>query len=109
MADVQTEATSVAADLADERLIQSQGLAGYLRLQVQRLRSGDLGNLPVIIGLVVISLGFYLENARFLSSRNIVAITQFAAPIGIIATSIGPKRLPMSTKSGPYPVSPAKK
>ena len=88
MADVQTEATSVAADLADERLIQSQGLAGYLRLQVQRLRSGDLGNLPVIIGLVVISLGFYLENARFLSSRNIVAITQFAAPIGIIALGI---------------------
>jgi D-xylose transport system permease protein len=84
MADTQTEATAVAADLADERLIQSQGLSGYLRLQVQRLRSGDLGNLPVIIGLIVISIGFYAENARFLSSRNIVAITQFAAPIGII-------------------------
>lgn len=84
----QTRATAVAADLADERLIRSQGLAGYLRLQANKLRSGDLGNLPVIIGLVVISLGFYFENARFLSSRNIVSITQFAAPIGIIALGI---------------------
>ena len=88
MADVQTEATTVAADLADERLIQSQGVSGYLRLQGNRLRSGDLGNLPVILGLVVICLGFYAQNARFLSSRNIVAITQFAAPVGVIALGI---------------------
>ncbi len=84
----QARATAVAADLADERLIQTQGVLGYLRLQVNRLRSGDLGNLPVIIGLIVISLGFYLENARFLSSRNLVSITQYAAPIGIIALGI---------------------
>jgi len=88
MADTQSRATAVAADLADERLIQSQGVSGYLRLQVNRLRSGDLGNLPVIMGLVVISFGFYAQNARFLSSRNLVAITQFAAPIGIIALGI---------------------
>ena len=42
----------------------------------------------MIIGLVVICFGFYLENARFLSSRNIVSITQYAAPIGIIALGI---------------------
>ena len=88
MADPQNVATAVAADLADERLIQHQGVSGYLRLQVNRLRSGDLGNLPVIMGLIVISLGFYSQNARFLSSRNLVAITQFAAPIGIIALGI---------------------
>ena len=85
---VQSESSVAAADLADERLIQTQGVSGYLRAQLDRLRSGDLGNLPVILGLVVISLGFYLENARFLSSRNLVAITQFAAPIGIIALGI---------------------
>jgi D-xylose transport system permease protein len=94
MADVesaeaaQAQATAVAADLADERLIQHQGVAGYLRLQANRLRSGDLGNLPVIIGLVVISVGFFIENARFLSSRNLVSVTQYAAPIGVIALGI---------------------
>ncbi len=91
MADTETRdaaEASVAADLADERLIQSQGLGGYLRAQATRLRSGDLGNLPVIIGLVAICFGFYLDNVRFLSSRNIVSITQYAAPIGIIALGI---------------------
>ncbi|MCW2794440.1 MAG: sugar transporter permease [Nocardioides sp.] len=88
MSEQETPARSVAADLADERLIQSQGLVGAARMQLGRLRSGDLGSLPVIIGLVVISLGFYSQNPIFLSSRNLVSITQFAAPIGVIALGI---------------------
>jgi D-xylose transport system permease protein len=78
----------VAADLLDERLIASEGFAGYARLQANRLRSGDLGNLPVILGLVIISIGFYLKNPVFLSSYNVVSITQFAAPIGVISLGI---------------------
>jgi len=90
MADTEAphSATAVAADLADERLIRTQGPGGYLRAQATRLRSGDLGNLPVILGLVAICIGFYLDNVRFLSSRNIVSITQYASPIGIIALGI---------------------
>ena len=91
MAEAETTgpgAGTIAADLADERLIQTQGVAGFLKLQTRRLRSGDLGNLPVIVGLVIISVGFYLGNPRFLSSRNLVSITQYAAPIGIIALGI---------------------
>lgn len=88
MSDTQTRATAVAADLADERLIQSEGVGGYLSAQLNRLRSGDLGNLPVVLGLVIICIGFYLQNERFLSSRNLVSITQYAAPIGIIALGI---------------------
>ncbi len=84
----QPDTTLAAADLLDERLIQSQGISGYLRLQLNRLRSGDLGNLPVIIGLVVISIGFYIKEPVFLSSRNLVSITQFAAPIGVISLGI---------------------
>jgi D-xylose transport system permease protein len=80
--------TSIAADLADERLIRTQGVGGFLRLLGNRLRSGELGSLPVVIGLVVISVGFYSAEPRFLSSRSIVAITQFAAPVGIIALGI---------------------
>ena len=57
-------------------------------MQLNRLRSGDLGSLPVIVGLIVISIGFYSQNPIFLSSRNLVSITQFAAPIGVIALGI---------------------
>ncbi|WP_372727996.1 sugar ABC transporter permease [Nocardioides sp.] len=86
MSDVKESA--VAADLADERLIQTQGLMGYARLMLNRLRSGELGSLPVIVGLVVISVGFYAAEPLFLSSRNLVSITQFAAPTGMIALGI---------------------
>lgn len=50
--------------------------------------AGDLGTLPVMLGLVVISLVFYAMEPIFLSSRNLVSITQFAAPIGIIALGV---------------------
>ena len=83
-----TTERSVAADLADERLIRAQGPMDYLRQFGGRLRAGDLGSLPVVIGLLVICIGFYTQEPRFLSSRSIVAITQFAAPVGIIALGI---------------------
>jgi D-xylose transport system permease protein len=79
---------AVAADLSDERLIRTQGLGGYARLFWNRLRGGDLGSLPVIIGLIVISIGFYSAEPIFLSSRNLVSISQFAAPIGVISLGI---------------------
>ena len=87
MAEEMTTA-SVAADLADERLIRTQGISGYLRLFWRRVRSGDLGSIPVVLGLVVISIGFYSVEPRFLSSYSLVSITQFAAPIGVISLGI---------------------
>ena len=87
MTDDATQA-AVAADLADERLIGSQRPTDRARMMWNRLKSGELGSLPVVVGLVVISIGFYSAEPRFLSSRSIVSITQFAAPIGIIALGI---------------------
>ncbi len=78
----------MATDLADERLIASSGLVGALRLFLNRVKAGDLGSLPVVLGLVMISIGFYAAEPRFLSSRSIVSITQFAAPVGVIALGI---------------------
>ncbi|HET9500913.1 MAG TPA: sugar ABC transporter permease [Marmoricola sp.] len=73
------------ANLADERLIQSQSLGDYARAFGQRIRGGDLGSLPVVLGLVIICIAFYAKSPGFLSSYQIVSMTQFAAPIGIIA------------------------
>ena len=83
----ESEAT-LAADLADERLVATRGIGGYARLLWNRRRAGALGSLPVIIGLAVISVGFYSAEPRFLSSYSLVSITQFAAPVGIIALGI---------------------
>jgi D-xylose transport system permease protein len=78
----------VGADIADERLILSKGPAAWLRLFWNRLRGGELGTLPVIVGLVVICTVFYLREPAFLSSRSLVTLTQFAAPTGIIALGV---------------------
>jgi D-xylose transport system permease protein len=78
----------VAADIADERLILSKGPSGWAHLLWNRLKGGELGALPVIVGLVVICTVFYLEEPAFLSSRSLVTLTQFAAPTGVIALGI---------------------
>jgi ABC-type xylose transport system permease subunit len=81
-------AAPVPSDLQDERLIASQGVGGFLRVFLARLRSGDLGSLPVVIGLVVIWAVFQSQNNAFLSSRNLVNLTQQSAATGTIALGI---------------------
>ncbi len=88
MAESETTASPVATDLSDERLIQNVGLTGYLQQFWNRLKGGDLGSLPVVVGLIVISLVFYSLDPTFLSSFTISNIFYFAAPIGIISLGI---------------------
>lgn len=88
MSEHDAPVSAVAADLADERLITSQGLAGFARLFWNRLRGGDLGALPVIVGLIIICSVFYAKEPTFLSSKSLVSISLFAAPTGVIALGI---------------------
>ena len=53
-----------------------------------RIRGGDLGPLPVVLGLVVIWTVFQLLNPVFLSSENLVNLTMQCAAIGTIALGI---------------------
>ena len=81
-------AEQVPTDRSDERLVHGGGLRGALDRFGRRVRGGDLGSLPVIVGLIIISLVFYAQEPTFLSSRTLVTITLFAAPIGIIALGV---------------------
>lgn len=75
-------------DRQDERLRSSEGVGATLAAFWDRLRGGDLGNMPVVIGLLIIATVFYAIEPRFLSSYNLVSILSFAAPTGIIALGI---------------------
>jgi D-xylose transport system permease protein len=90
MADTQVDVTGseLAADASDERLIQTRGLVAYLILFWNRIKGGELGNLPVVLGLIVICSVFYAIEPTFLSSKSLVNITLFAAPIGVISLGI---------------------
>ena len=77
------------ADLQDERLIaQAGGIGGAARAFLSRLRSGDLGAVPVVIGLIIIWVVFQGLNDAFLSPRNLVNLTLQSAAIGTIAIGI---------------------
>jgi D-xylose transport system permease protein len=54
----------------------------------RRLSSGDLGSLPVIIGIVVIWIIFFLLNERFLSPLNVTNLVLQMAGAGTIAVGI---------------------
>jgi D-xylose transport system permease protein len=59
-----------AADVPPELLAQSLGQ--YLRAWWLRVRSGDSGVLPVVLGMVIVAISFQIANSTFLSSLNLV-------------------------------------
>jgi D-xylose transport system permease protein len=54
-------------------------LGEYLRAQWQRIRSGESGVLPILVGLVVIIVVFQSQSSAFLSAGNIVNLLIQAA------------------------------
>jgi simple sugar transport system permease protein/D-xylose transport system permease protein len=80
--------TPVALDQTDERLRQDQGLRGALTSFVRSVRDGDVGSLPVVVGLLVIGIIFQSLNDVFLSSSNITNLVLDSCAVGVIALGI---------------------
>jgi D-xylose transport system permease protein len=86
MTDREDEAKTL--DRADVRVRHDDSLMGALREFGDRLRSGDLGMLPVIIGLVLISVVFSVPNPVFLAPNNLVNLLFDCATVGVISLGI---------------------
>lgn len=84
MTDPKTEAL----DRSDSRLRHDEGLLGAARAFFDRVRSGDLGMLPVVVGLIVISTVFSTLNPVFLAPNNLVNLLFDAATVGFISLGI---------------------
>jgi D-xylose transport system permease protein len=52
--------------------VLAESLPDYLRAWWKRIRGGESGALPIIIGLLVISIFFSAKSSAFLTSTNIV-------------------------------------
>ncbi|MFD8951503.1 sugar ABC transporter permease [Streptomyces xanthophaeus] len=86
---VNPAAAADAIPAVDPRLlVREQGLSGYLNEFGRKMKAGDLGSLPVVIGLIVIWSIFQGLNSNFLSPENLtnVAITMVAT--GMMAVGI---------------------
>jgi D-xylose transport system permease protein len=75
-------------DRRDERLGDRSGAIGSLRAFLDRVRSGDLGSLPVIVGLGVIWTIFETLNPIFLSPNNVVNMLFDCSTVGVISLGI---------------------
>lgn len=86
---VRNRQTTTATPAPDERLTTTApGIRGLGAALARRVRGGDLGSLPVVIGLVVIWLIFELANDRFLTPQNLSNLTLQIAPTGLMATGV---------------------
>jgi D-xylose transport system permease protein len=71
------EDTALQTSAGAELLANSIG--DYARILLKRIRSGESGALPVIVGLIVIVLIFQVKNSLFLSAGNLVNLMTQAA------------------------------
>ncbi|MBP7001628.1 sugar ABC transporter permease [Amaricoccus sp.] len=75
-------------DRSDSRVTHAEGLGGAVTAFLDRVRSGDLGSLPVIVGLIIIWTVFYSLNPIFLSPNNMVNLFFDCSVIGVISLGI---------------------
>jgi D-xylose transport system permease protein len=71
-----------------EAATAAQGARAGLNSLRRRIASGDVGSLPVILGLVLIWAVFQYLNPNFLSPRNLTNLTVQITDIGIVSTGI---------------------
>ncbi len=75
--------TDFAGDFGEQQTLRS-AMVGYWR----RVRGGDMGSLPAILGLVVLFVVFGLANDRFLSALNLANLITQAGAICVLAMGL---------------------
>jgi D-xylose transport system permease protein len=65
-----------------------ESVSDYIRGYLRRVRSGDLGSLPIIIGLIIIAIIFQTANSNYLTPRNFVSLIAQMAGITTIAYGV---------------------
>ena len=83
-----TPASGQLLDRADVRVKHDASFGGLIRTFINRVRSGDLGSLPVVVGLVLIWSVFTTLNPIFLSANNLVNLLFDSSTTGVISLGI---------------------
>jgi D-xylose transport system permease protein len=82
--DTEVADASAAAE-AMPPTIAANSVPQYLRMSLARIRSGETGVLPVVAGLVLVSIVFQSANSNFLTAGNLVNLLVQAAVISVLA------------------------
>ena len=66
----------------------SPSLSEQARVRIQRIRAGDVGSLPIVLGVLVLVVIFQILNPNFLTPRNFVNLVVQMAGITTIAIGV---------------------
>ncbi len=73
----------------DPRLAQTEpGVRGALNDLWRRMRQGELGSLPVVLGLIAVWVYFHSVNSNFLTSGNLTNLMLQIAAFGTISVGV---------------------
>ncbi|NVN53369.1 ABC transporter permease [Mycolicibacterium hippocampi] len=65
-----------------------EGFGDAVRTYLRRVRGGDMGSLPAVLGLIVLFVVFGLANDRFLSALNLANLVTQAGSICVLAMGL---------------------
>jgi D-xylose transport system permease protein len=75
----------VSVDPATGTLQQADSAGAYLRASIARIKGGETGVLPVVAGLLLVSVLFQVANSHFLTTGNLVNLLVQAAVFSLLA------------------------
>ncbi|WP_042414014.1 sugar ABC transporter permease [Streptacidiphilus anmyonensis] len=87
--DTKTTPPPASSPAVDPRLLQREsGLSGYVSEFVRKVRGGDLGSLPVVVGLIVIWAVFSLNDGKYFAASTAEFIAYYMVGIGLLAVGL---------------------
>jgi D-xylose transport system permease protein len=83
--EAQTETAARQAELAVPAELAADSVGEYFRASIARIRAGESGILPVVGGLILISILFQSLDSKFLTAGNLVNLLVQAAVFSLLA------------------------
>jgi D-xylose transport system permease protein len=80
--------TTVSAPAPGRQEASPETLSGYLTGWLQRVRDGELGSLPIVVGIVIILVTFAILEENFFSERNFTNLLLQMAAVSTIAIGV---------------------
>jgi D-xylose transport system permease protein len=80
--------TTVPASAPGGQEASPETLSGYLSGWLQRVRDGELGSLPIVVGIVIILLTFAILEENFFTERNFTNLLLQMAAVATIAIGV---------------------
>jgi D-xylose transport system permease protein len=80
--------SAVVAPPAPDPSTPQDTIGQYVRRWWVDVKSGELGSLPIVVGLLIICIVFQTQNDRFLTAGNFVNLLLQTAPYAVIAMGV---------------------